>query len=89
MSMSEACKPRQASSYIADDESVSIMFVPCGVISFESGHVRDRYCARCNRFITKNFLELKPPARSTDRGDRRPEDRQAGARISANDPPST
>ena len=89
MSMSEACKPRQASSYIADDESVSIMFLPCGVISFESGHVRDRYCARCNRFIAKNFLELKHPARSADRDDGRGrEGRQAVARSSADDPSS-
>jgi len=86
MSMSEACKPYQASSYIADDESVSIMFLPCGVISFESGHVRDRYCTRCKRYITRNFLELKHPAGSADRG---AVNRQAGARSSAGDPPSS
>lgn len=27
-----ACRPGQASSYIADDDSVSIMFLPCGVM---------------------------------------------------------
>lgn len=73
MSTNQACKPRQASSYIADDYSVSIMFLPCGVISFEPGHVRDRYCARCNRFIIKNFLERN---RTAARGDGRQEDRQ-------------
>ena len=76
MSINEACKPRQASSYIADDDSVSIMFLPCGVISFEPGHVRDRYCARCNRFITRNFLELRHPARHAGRGVGRQQDRQ-------------
>ena len=51
----ETCKPRQMSSYIADDNSVSIMCLPCGVVSFDQSEVRDRYCARCDRFITKSF----------------------------------
>jgi hypothetical protein len=51
----EACRPGQASSYIADDDSVSIMFLPCGVVSFDRSDVGERYCARCNRFIIRNF----------------------------------
>ena len=57
MSLAQTCKPRQPSSYIADEDSGSIMFLPCGLISFNYSHVRDRYCERCKRFITKNFLE--------------------------------
>jgi hypothetical protein len=75
MNTNETCRPRQVSSYIADDGSVSIMFLPCGMISFEPGHVRDRYCARCNRFIVKNFLELNHPDGRAARGDRRQQDR--------------
>jgi hypothetical protein len=56
----ETCKPRQASSHIADDSSDSIMFLPCGVVSFDHNDVRDRYCARCDRFITKSFEFERP-----------------------------
>jgi hypothetical protein len=59
MTLYATCKPRQTSSYIADDDSGSIMFLPCGLISFDSNHVRDRYCLRCDRIITKNFLETR------------------------------
>jgi len=76
MSTNETCKPRQVSSFIADDDSVSIMFLPCGVISFEPGHVRDRYCARCNRFIIKNFIELKHSDGRAGRREGRQQDRQ-------------
>ena len=51
----EICKPHQMSSYIADDNSLSIMFLPCGVVSFDRREVNERYCAKCNRFITKSF----------------------------------
>jgi len=51
----ETCKPAQTSSYIADEDSISIMFLPCGVASFDRGDVTERYCARFNRYIVKNF----------------------------------
>jgi hypothetical protein len=51
MTVIETCKPSQVSSYIADDESGSIMFLPCGVISFDRNDVRERYCTKCRRFI--------------------------------------
>ncbi len=51
----ETCKPGQASSYIADDDSISIMFLPCGGVSFDRSDVGERYCGPCNRFIIKNF----------------------------------
>jgi hypothetical protein len=55
MTVIETCKPSQVSSYIADDESGSIMFLPCGVISFDRNDVRERYCTKCRRFIMRNF----------------------------------
>ncbi len=76
MSINETCKPGQLSGYIADDDSVSIIFLPCGVISFDSGHVRDRYCARCDRFIIKNFLEIRHAESRAGRDDGRQQDRQ-------------
>jgi hypothetical protein len=54
----ETCKPHQASSFVVDDVNRSIMFLPCGLISFQRSDVTYRYCARCKRFITRNFLEL-------------------------------
>ena len=58
MTTFETCKPRQASSFVIDDIRRSIMFLPCGLISFNSSDVTYRYCGRCKRFITKTFLEL-------------------------------
>ncbi len=52
---SGVCKPRQSSSFIVDDDSISIMFLPCGVVSFELRDVRDRCCPKCNRLIAKSF----------------------------------
>jgi len=43
MTVIETCMPSQVSSYIADDEGGSIMFLPCGVISFDRNDVRERY----------------------------------------------
>lgn len=51
----EGCTPHQRPSYIADDHSLSIMFLPCGVLSFDRREVIERYCPRCNRVITKTF----------------------------------
>ncbi|WP_300209767.1 hypothetical protein [Bradyrhizobium sp.] len=59
------CKPRQSSSFIVDDNSISILFLPCGVVSFELTDVRDRYCPKCNRLITKSF---EPEHRDQDAG---------------------
>jgi hypothetical protein len=64
VSLYETCKPHQASSYVVDDRS--IMFLPCGLISFKSSDVTYRYCERCKRIINKNFLELSPVARLDD-----------------------
>ena len=58
MTLNEICKPRQASSFVVDVVNRSIMFLPCGLISFKSSDVTYRYCEQCKRFITKNFLEL-------------------------------
>ncbi len=68
MSIGEACKPGQASSFVVDDVNRSIMFRPCGLISFKSSDVTYRYCDRCKRLITKNFLELNGGAGQDDRG---------------------
>ncbi len=73
MSIGEACKPDQASSFVVDDVNRSIMFLPCGLISFKSSDVTYRYCDRCKRLIIKNFLELNGSAGQDDRGQ---EDRQ-------------
>jgi len=73
MTSFETCKPRQASSYIADDNSVSIMFLPCGAVSFDPSEVRDRYCARCDRFITKSFAFERPDRNAGVAGGRRDE----------------
>ncbi len=54
----EPCKPRQASSFVVDDVNASIMFLPCGLISFNPSDVTYRYCGKCKRFISKNFLDL-------------------------------
>ena len=51
----ETCKPSQVSSYIADDDAICIMFMPCAAVSFNRNDVEQRYCARCHRFIVKNF----------------------------------
>ena len=51
----ETCKPSQLSSYIVNDDGNCIMFLPCGVISFDSNDIREHYCARCHRFIIKNL----------------------------------
>ena len=73
MSIGEACKPGQASSFVVDDVNRSIMFLPCGLISFKSSDVTYRYCDRCKRLITRNFLELNGGA---GQDGRRQEDRQ-------------
>jgi hypothetical protein len=58
MPLHETCKPRQASGYVVDEVIGSIMFLPCGLISFKRSDVTYRTCDRCNRFITRDFLEL-------------------------------
>jgi hypothetical protein len=35
-----------------------IMFIPCGVVSFNPKDVRERHCARCHRFIKNRFFDL-------------------------------
>jgi hypothetical protein len=42
MSIGEACKPGQESSFVVDDVNRSIMFLPCGLISFKSSDVTYR-----------------------------------------------
>jgi hypothetical protein len=73
MTLYETCKPRQVSSFVVDDVNRSIMFLPCGLISFKPSDVTYRYCSRCKRFITRDFLALN---RSVGRDDGRQEDRQ-------------
>ncbi len=63
----EPCKPRQASSFVVDEVNRSIMFLPCGVISFKPSDVTYRYCEQCKRFITKTSSTSMPDGKKTGR----------------------
>lgn len=49
------CAQHERSTHIASDDGKTIMFLPCGTISFNANDVRKRYCALCHRFINSTF----------------------------------
>jgi hypothetical protein len=44
------CNPHDISYTVAADGQ-SILFRPCGVRSFNANDVKEKYCARCHRFM--------------------------------------
>lgn len=45
------CTDALAIRYVIAPDGKSILFYPCGNISFHPEDVRHKYCARCNRFM--------------------------------------
>lgn len=48
-----------ASDFLVAPDGRSITFLPCGVTSHNANDVRERYCARCHRFMELNEASLE------------------------------
>lgn len=44
------CDPARMSCVVAPDGK-SIMFYPCGTVSYNPNDIKHRYCTRCHRFM--------------------------------------
>lgn len=47
----KVCAQGERSTCVISDDGRTIMFLPCGALSFNSNDVRERYCIRCHRFM--------------------------------------
>jgi hypothetical protein len=49
--MPAPCAQGERSTCVISEDRTTIMFLPCGVISFNANDVRERYCGHCHRFM--------------------------------------